>query len=83
MVINLPFLCQSLIVLSALPEARILPSGLNATETTVALCSAMVVINLPLDCQSLIVLSALLEARIPPSPPLLRGGWGDRAKSYG
>ena len=59
---------QSLIVLSQLPEANVLPSGLNATEVTRIECPASVNMHLPVAAsQSLTVLSSLPEARCFPS----------------
>ncbi len=59
---------QSLTVLSALPEAKYLPSGENATETTDLLWPCSVVscfFNYTL--QNLTVLSLLVEAKYFPS----------------
>gem|GEM_PF-6113664 len=55
-------------VLSALPEAKILPSGLNATLVTEPLCPVRVEITLSVDrFHSLMVLSSLPEAKVLPS----------------
>src|ERR1700712_3843464 len=62
------FTSHNLIVLSWLPEASVLPSGLNATELMARVCPFKVVLSLPaLASQSLIVLSRDAEASILPS----------------
>src|SRR4051812_47175423 len=57
--------CHTLIVLSMLPEASVLPSGLYATETTGSECPVSVASSLPVcTSHSLIVLSKLPEASV-------------------
>src|SRR5216683_5790907 len=59
---------QSLMILS-LFEAKVLPSGVNATPPTGAECPFKVAHSLPVArSQSLIVLSSLPEANVLPSP---------------
>jgi hypothetical protein len=59
---------QSLTVLSALPEAKYLPSGENATERTDSSCPRSVVTSFfDYMFQSLTVLSLLPEAKYLPS----------------
>jgi hypothetical protein len=59
---------QSLTVLSALPEAKYLPSGENATERTDELWPCRVVTSFcDFTLQSLTVLSKLPEAKYLPS----------------
>src|SRR4051812_12154507 len=59
---------QILIVLSLLAEARVLPSGVKATERTQSWCPSRVAASCRVArSQSLTVLSALAEARIFPS----------------
>ena len=59
---------HSLIVPSALPEARVLPSGLYATNRTTSVCPLRVARSLPVcTSHSLTVLSWLPEASVLPS----------------
>ena len=59
---------QSLMVLSALPEASTVPSGEKVTELTKLVCPLRVRISRPLaTSQSLMVLSELPEASTVPS----------------
>jgi hypothetical protein len=59
---------HTLMVLSSLPEASVLPSGLKLTLLTDAVCPVRVVIGLPVArFQTLMVLSALPEASVLPS----------------
>ena len=59
---------HSMIVLSRLPVARVLPSGLNATDATPCACPVSVAVILPLaTSHSLTVLSRLAEASVLPS----------------
>jgi hypothetical protein len=56
---------QNFTVLSALPEARILPEGLNATDQTQLACPVQVLKTSPVVLShNFTVLSALAEARI-------------------
>jgi len=59
---------HSLIVPSSLPDASVLPSGLNATEWTLPVCPLWVTRSLPVATfHSLIVLSPLPDASVLPS----------------
>jgi len=59
---------QSLMVLSSPPDARVLPSALNATDMTAWVCPWSVARRLPVaTSQSMTVLSPLAEARVFPS----------------
>src|SRR5207248_1856055 len=59
---------HSLIVSSSPPEARVLPSGLYATDCTPAVCPLRVARSLQVfKSHSLIVSSWLPEASVPPS----------------
>src|SRR5262249_6320382 len=59
---------QILTVLSQLPEARLLPSGLNDTDSTPSACPARVIRSFPAaTSHSLIVWSPPPEARVLPS----------------
>src|SRR5438046_1096053 len=59
---------HTLIVLSSLAEASILPSGLKATEPTESLCDLRVACSLPVRrSHSLTVVSQVAEASVLPS----------------
>ena len=59
---------HSLMVLSSLAEARVLPSGEKATESTASACPVRVARSWPVSTShSLMVLSPLAEARVLPS----------------
>src|SRR5947209_3817561 len=54
--------------LSPLPEARVLPSGLKATDDTPSVCPLRVACSLPVaTSHNLIVLSLLADANVLPS----------------
>src|SRR4051812_41959743 len=58
---------QSLIVLSPLPEARVLPSGLNTTDLTESVCPLRVASSLPSTSSNLMLLLLVPKARVLPS----------------
>src|SRR3972149_11099605 len=59
---------QRIMVLSQLPDARVLPLGLKATDLTEEACPLSVFIILPVSIsQRIIVLSLLPDARVFPS----------------